>query len=99
MSAAGVQAPTQPSPYAERPPLPVAELDAHRNRLMGLKIIAAGTGAVDERIEGIEGKHWIREENLPKYSQVNCERYYPYQAKRIMFETNAEGIITWVRYL
>lgn len=85
-----------PSSVSSRPPLPVSELDVHMNHYLGLKVITSGK--VDLSLEGEEGKHWVKAEDLPKYSQRNCEQYYPYQPKRILFETNKQNIITWVRY-
>lgn len=79
-----------------RPPLHASELDVHRNKYLGLKVIAFGK--VDPKREGIEGKHWVQAADLPEYSTVSAENYFPYQPKRICFELNKQNIIVWVRY-
>jgi hypothetical protein len=63
---------------------------------MGLKVIRAGR--VDPAVEGVEGQHWVRAEDLPVYSESNCEKYLPYQRKKFAYDFNKQGIITWVRY-
>lgn len=88
---------------AQRPPLPQSELDIHRNNLMGLKVFKTNQTMnptkIDPRREGIEGKHWIREEDLPQFSTVNSERFYPFSPKRIRYELNDQNVIVWIRYL
>lgn len=60
-------------PVSSRPPLPQSELDSLRHRFLGLRVITAGK--IDLRVEGEEGKHWVRAEALPMYSENNCEKY------------------------
>jgi len=105
-SVAGVPSPSMPSPAVARspvprggvvaPPLPGVELDQLQRMFMGLKVLSAGK--VDPSAEGVEGKHWVRSEDLPTHSASMCEKWAPWQRKRICFEMNKENIITWVRY-
>jgi len=87
---------TSSSSFSHSLPLPSSELDVLRNRYVGLKII--GEGRVDIVKEGHHLKQWVLESDLLTTSTVQCQYYYPYQPRRIVYQVNEMNVITWVRY-